>query len=41
MTDMPTIKQLSGDILPPSSQHDEVPLGTSTDTITGSNNNNL
>jgi len=38
---MPTIKQLSGDIQPPSSQHAEVPLGTSTDTITGSNNNNL
>jgi hypothetical protein len=41
MTDMSTPKQLSGDILPPPSQHSEVPVGTSTDTITGSAYNNL
>jgi hypothetical protein len=41
MSDMSATKQLTGDMLPPSSQHTEVPLGTSTDDTTTSNNNNL
>ncbi len=41
MADMSTTKQFAGDMLPPSSQHAEVPLGASTDTITSSINNNL
>jgi len=41
MTDMPATKEFSGDIFPPSSQHSEVPMGTSTNNFTGSINNNL
>ncbi len=41
MTDTSATKELSGDIFPPSSQHSEVPMGTSKDNITGSMNNNL
>ncbi|CAF1234007.1 unnamed protein product [Rotaria sordida] len=46
MSDMPATKQLSGDIVSPSSQHSEIPLGTSKDinansTTNDNNNNNL
>jgi hypothetical protein len=41
MTDMPATKELSGDIAPPSSQDTKVPLGTSTNPIADSINNNL
>jgi hypothetical protein len=41
MTDMSTSKQLTGDIVPPSSQDTKVPLGTSTNPIADSINNNL
>lgn len=44
MSDMSSTKELSGDILPPSTQHTTVPLGASTDIKTDStniNNNNL
>jgi hypothetical protein len=38
---MSSTKQLTGDIASPSSQDTKVPLGTSTDSTTGSIQNNL
>jgi hypothetical protein len=38
MSDMSTAKQLTGDILPPSSSHAEIPLGTAADDASASNN---
>ncbi len=40
MSEMSATKQLSGDILPPSSQHSEVPLGTTTTDNDASSTNN-
>ncbi|CAF3358807.1 unnamed protein product [Rotaria socialis] len=40
MSDMQTTKQLSGDMLSPSSQHTEIPLGASEDNSASSANNN-
>jgi len=41
MSEMSAPKQLSGDILSPSSQHSEVPLGTTTDNDASSTNNTM
>lgn len=41
MSDMSTPKELSGDILPPTSQHTELPLGNSGDMKSASAANNL
>jgi len=41
MSEMPATKELSGDILSPSSQHSEVPLGTTTDKDASSTNDTM